>query len=111
MSFQQWDSFSEQERTRILNVLRDKARRPVACPVCTSRKYTLVDGFVFLPIHARYQVLGWAPDPVKITSPSTTIPCIALVCNECGHTFLLNVITLGLQDLLPESLQGQYSNP
>jgi len=85
--------FTEDQRRRITEAL--KARTvATACPVCLQHSpRTLVDGFVFLsltPVSGQIPIAGAA-----------SLPCVALVCQNCGNTDLLNALVLGLSDLFP----------
>jgi hypothetical protein len=64
------------------------------CPFCQTNNFTLSDGQVQLVVSemgsTQYIVVGQLK----------TLPSIALVCQHCGNTLLLNMIVLGLGDLM-----------
>jgi hypothetical protein len=63
------------------------------CPLCQTAQFTVADGFFVAPLRDMY------PSFFK-TEGEKGIPCAALVCNTCGNTFFINLITIGLGDLL-----------
>ena len=74
----------EQQRT-IATLLNEKLRPCAACGV--PKTWNLVsEGIVYAPLQA---VLS-----------SQALPCVALVCSNCGHMQLHHVFTLGLGPLL-----------
>lgn len=60
------------------------------CAVCGATQYTLADGFLWFQLKSSLPAL-------QLGGPG--IPCVAIVCNNCGNTLFLNLITLGLQHL------------
>lgn len=86
--------FTHDQKDRVISAVSAKAPTLGACPVCAHPEWTLADGFIFLAIQE-------PSGPVVLGGPS--MPCVALVCNNCGNTVLLNVMTLGLRDMLDSS--------
>lgn len=62
------------------------------CPICQKRSWTLTDGFVSFPVTASSDLIGHAGLAV--------LPCAALVCDHCGNTQFINLLTLGLGQYL-----------
>jgi hypothetical protein len=65
----------------------------LTCWVCGTHSFTLGEGWFRLDLsdlHSRDIKIGGGP----------SLPSIALVCQQCGNTLLLNMVVLGLQDLL-----------
>lgn len=85
---------TEESRALIIDVLA-KRGAPKACPLCqTQIGWTISEGFVTLLVH---------DDPLKIQMASGKgLPCAVLLCDNCGNTHLINLVKLGLQDLLRE---------
>ena len=87
-------AFTEETRNEILNTLHKRIRIP-ACPLCGTNAWTLADGFVALPLQGDFSAF---------TVGGPVLPCVALVCNNCGNTYLINVLNIGLRHLV-ERLQ------
>jgi hypothetical protein len=69
-----------------------------ACPYCGRDTLQLAEGFIiFSSVRDLSSNYGEA-----ILSGGPALPCLALVCNNCGNTVFLNVIALGLRDMLRE---------
>jgi hypothetical protein len=67
------------------------ARIPNAlCPCCRSDRWNLADGYVILPV---------SPSAVNRVESGERLPCVALVCTNCGNTQLINLLVLGLGHL------------
>src|SRR5579864_3437904 len=66
--------FTRDETERVLAVLQNKTRKPIRCAVCTSALWTLVDGFIFLPIQETASLMGVSPTSVNIIGGTTTMP-------------------------------------
>ena len=96
--------FDAEARTAILAAI--KLKRPVIrCYVCDTEKWTLAEGFIALPLLANFYV-GRRGDG--------NIVCIALVCDKCGNTLLINTGQLGLSHLVApsrEELRKQWGLP
>ena len=84
-------SFTPKERERIQAAIA--ARRPAVgtCPLCGYRTWSLQDGFV-IPI------LQESAASLDLTGPA--IPSVVITCGNCGNSQFLNVIVLGLRDML-----------
>lgn len=65
---------------------------PRTCVLCGTNQWTLADGFYYFTTQEDFSnfVLGGGRG----------LPCAALICNNCGNTHFINLIQLGLQDLL-----------
>lgn len=70
------------------------------CAVCGNPSFSLTDGYVTTPL---------APTPSAIVLGGATLPSVALVCNRCGNTLFLNLLTLGLGDLIPQAPTPEQS--
>lgn len=84
-------AFTEEERQEIEKAIREKAPGLGRCALCEHGHWNLQDGFVT-------QVLQDGPKSLKLGGPA--IPSIVVICSNCGNTYLLNVIALGLRHLL-----------
>lgn len=85
-------NLTPEQQQRILAVFQRRTRIPEAgaCPLCRHKAWTVADGIINLNIGAT------SSDPLF---PVAVVPCVALVCGNCGHTELLNLFTLGLEDI------------
>ena len=85
--------FSE-ARDEIIAALNERIRI-TACPLCGTNGWTLADGFA--PLALQESFFGF-----RVGGP--VLPCVALVCNNCGNTHLINLLNIGLRHLV-EKLQ------
>jgi hypothetical protein len=107
--------FTQDQIKKILDAVRYRTSRPaITCSVCNNREWTLTDGFVLLPVTTTdtVSVVGSTTIPADVETvvagSPVTMPCVALVCNKCGHVLLLNVFFLELQELLPKPLKDAF---
>lgn len=71
----------------ILAAIKEKVGKN-NCSLCGNKSFRVESGYVMLPINDELN------GPVRIGGPS--LPCIPLICDNCGNTNLLNIIMLGL---------------
>ncbi len=83
--------FTEQQRDEIIAAFREKAPAFKACPVCGKKAFSLQDGMIPLTVQKE-------PGVMSIGGPS--LPCVGLICDNCGNTVLINLMILGLRHLL-----------
>ena len=90
--------FTPEFKARVVEALVAKLpdRRLGACSLCGTLKWTLVDAIVVTHTQEEFP---------KIVLGGQSLPSIALVCTNCGNTHLLNLLVLGLGDLLEKSEQ------
>ena len=82
--------FSPEVREKILAAVQQRAPN-AKCSLCgRSDCWTIPDGFVSIPLMLDIW-LG-----VKANS---TLPCAALICENCGNTHLLNLVHLKLESM------------
>jgi hypothetical protein len=82
--------FTSEERNEISAAV-ERAVDPLrACSFCGQPAGWSVsdDGFVMLSLHTDLQVFAVASRPA--------LPCVAVTCQQCGNTELLNAFVLGL---------------
>lgn len=77
--------FTDEDYARIISAITAKAGVIGRCELCGQQSHTLVDGIVTLPLIGEHA--------------NTIAPSVALVCNHCGKTTLINIVMLGLRDL------------
>lgn len=87
---------------RILGAMRERVPNWQPCAVCAQSNWQVIDGLVRIAV---------ADD---LTGPAglgpRAMPLVAVMCNICGNTVLLNLMILGLADLVSElgaRLEGQ----
>lgn len=61
------------------------------CGFCGQNELTLLNGVVNLVVS------DWITPPQLALGDARVLPCVALICNVCGNTYLLNVSRLGLE--------------
>ncbi|MFC1984992.1 hypothetical protein ACFLUW_01140 [Chloroflexota bacterium] len=86
-------AFTKDEQKLILAALEKKVPKPENCPICGNENWNVGDSMVALVVQGNAKKLN-------ITGP--IMPCIPVTCANCGNTHLLNLIGLGLRDLVEE---------
>lgn len=82
--------FTEEQKLAILERLHSRLmanRKPMACPMCGHRFFTLADAYVHGQLHVDIRKAG-ADGPI--------LPMFALICDCCGFVSLHAVGTVGL---------------
>jgi hypothetical protein len=92
--------FSPKVREQIIGALLEKLpeRKLGACSVCSVTRWELLDAFAPISLSG---------EPQLVNLGGQILPSIALICNNCGNTHLLNLNVLGLNHLLvpePEAI-------
>lgn len=77
-------------------------RKMLPCVICAQTQWSLEEGFVTL-------VLG--AEPGKIYLEGGALPNVALMCRVCGNTHLLNLLALGLSDLIESESEAEAQPP
>jgi hypothetical protein len=84
--------FTEPQKKEILAKILEKTKGQLGvCPICRNPQWTLNDGIVSLIVqeNVHHMVIG-----------GPTLPCVSMTCVNCGNTQLLNLLILGLGDIL-----------
>lgn len=84
-------ALSPEQKNKILDRIKERTRTVRSCVVCGNNKWELSDGFTFLTIQENLSTLNLG---------GRGQPCVAVTCNNCGNTNLLNLMVLGLGDLI-----------
>lgn len=84
--------FTAETREKILAAFRRRVPA-LRCPVCQHNAFTAAEGFVSPPVYRNF----W------LDQRATGLPSLALVCDNCGNTLLINIGALGLADLISPS--------
>ena len=77
-------NFSQEQLAQIDQHLRTKWRNP--CPMCGERRWSP---------HA-YAIVPLSPNSRNIVIGGLVLSNVALVCENCGYTALLNLVVAGL---------------
>lgn len=88
--------FTSEERGKISEALRQRGI-PEQCHLCQQGQIRLPDYVAFVPVYEPNVPGG------KIEFgmfPAGNLPCLVLVCNNCGNTYSLNLKVLELWDEL-----------
>ena len=80
------DVLSESQRQEIVQKLTSKVP-DLKCPICGNQHFTIVDGYFTFTIQKDLQ---------NIQLGGTTIPTIAIICNNCGFVSSHALGVLGL---------------
>jgi hypothetical protein len=97
----------EESAVLIINRLVQANASQPQCQVCRHKEFT-VGPFVALPV---------ATTPTNVSYGPTVVPCVALMCQTCGNTILINLLRLGftpeeirdmsdVESTLPDSYRG-----
>ncbi len=81
---------SQQQRQMVIEALQ-KRNLPGSCQVCKHNSWVLDE-------HITYISLSEPGGPFTIGGPS--MPCVPLVCGNCGNTLLFNLVVLGVWETL-----------
>ena len=97
---------TEEEQTRILARIKERAPHLETCPVCGNHTWQVQDNYVLIPV----------PQEAGGTTPGGSgLPCIPILCSNCGNTLLLNLIILGLRHLVENKaeakMEAEKKNP
>jgi hypothetical protein len=71
---------------KIVSAINEKAPH-VVCAVCGMDEFSLSDGFVVVTLQE---------DTKTVKLAGRGLPSAAIVCVNCGNTYLLNLIMLGV---------------
>ncbi len=86
-------SFSEEDRAKIVAAITKRVPKIGVCPICGNPDWQFQDGFIRIVVQK---------DIRNISLGGQNYPCVVIICKNCGNTHLLNLITLGLGDLIGE---------
>jgi hypothetical protein len=85
--------WSEKVEERIVMAL-DARGAAKSCPLCQLEKtWTLVQGYAIVKVSD-----DTLPNPMQ--PPKSYFPCVLLLCNNCGNTHFINLLRLGLDDVV-----------
>jgi hypothetical protein len=86
-------SLSPEQRDRVLKTVQERVGGEIRCSLCGSSTWMFTEGITVIQ----------AQDSLGMTAvPDRGLPSLPLVCRQCGNTYFLNVIALGLSDLFSE---------
>jgi hypothetical protein len=89
---------SQEDSPRIIEAINKRASNPT-CPLCGSTDFTLTDGVVQLEVTPFHTPRMARPMP-RFGLSYSTLPSATLVCQTCGNTLFINLLVLGLKDIL-----------
>ena len=98
--------FTDEVRARVLAALVERLpdQQLRACFLCGTTQWQLIDAFLAFEIST--SMIGHRPVSSEIkptvTSKDFTLPCVTMYCTNCGNTLFLNLVILGLTDLLSQ---------
>lgn len=96
--------FKDEERRRIWEALRQKGI-PEQCPVCKQGELWLSNYIAFVPVREKHAGVGNAEIDLL---PVGDLPCVLVVCPNCGNTLMFNLSALGLWDELVGKLEAAW---
>lgn len=83
-------SFTPEQQRRIKQVILARVAPEGRCPLCRHNDWAVAEGPVRLAVGQPFA--GWA-------ATGSEIPSVAIICEHCGNTLILNALVLGLGDL------------
>jgi hypothetical protein len=105
--------WSDEARARILKAFLTRMPRQALgpCPLCQTLSWGLEDGFVGLAGSTEMIGQPLGAQQSSYASQDLVLPMAALVCTNCGNTYLINLMYLGLKDLLLQQQPPDLSPP
>lgn len=96
--------WSPESEKRILAALgeRLKGRSIGACAICGQTTWQMLAKFVTITV---------TDDPAVQQIGGPNLPCLVLLCKTCGNVHLLNLLVLGLEDLVKEEEDAAKAKP
>jgi RNase P subunit RPR2 len=67
------------------------------CPLCHTDDWIVASGYVFLSAYEHPSSMMR-----ELYRKGGELPCVAITCKVCGNTHLMNLLQLGLGDLLKD---------
>ena len=91
-------ALAKDTQKQISQAVNERAGSLRACTVCGHTSWTIADAVVTLAGQAPLGTINVGP----FRPADRLLPSVALVCDNCGKTHLLNLLVLGLGHLLEE---------
>ncbi len=84
-------AFTEAQQASILAALKAKTQgaRTLGCPLCGTKEFALGPGVVTMVLQ---------PSPGAFSIGGASLPCIPVICQNCGTTQLANIYVLGVAE-------------
>ena len=79
---------TETEQKAIIEKYNELVKN-LECPMCHGKQFSLVDGFITPSLESK---IGSA------TLGGRTLPCISIICNNCGYVSLHAAAKFGLME-------------
>src|SRR4028118_309308 len=84
--------FDDKAKNLFIATLKSRlGGRMLQCPLCQTARWSVADGYVLTPL---------TNDPPRLQLGGASLPSVALVCAQCGHTVFFNLAALGIRDLV-----------
>ena len=87
---------AEDDRKEIISKLNERLGDR-KCPMCGQGDFMVADAFVAVTLQ---------PDFAQWVVGGRNLPSVPIICRHCGATFPMNLVILGLTDIL-----ARYSKP
>jgi hypothetical protein len=96
--------FSLQQQQAIIDALKGKLHFCPACHYNAQALQLVTDGIIYMPVTQSYSYPAASGKLYNLQTPPAYqgrgLPCIALICSNCGNLQFHSVIQLGLGSLL-----------
>lgn len=84
---------NEEQRQRVADALEERLGGfDSRCPLCGNDVFIIADGVARVPLYNIHR------DGKRM---ARSLAQAALICERCGNTFYINLLVLGLDDLVP----------
>ena len=87
---------NEEQRSKLVEKLNSMGS-PTICPLCNSGEWNVSDTI--------FELREFQGGSLVVGGDHSIYPVIPLTCNECGNTYFLNPLKLGILD--PQNREDQ----
>lgn len=82
---------SKDQTKILLEKLRQHWIEPNLCPICHNTDWKIPESILEIREYEEGDLIAYPKD-------SSIIPLVSVTCTNCGYTFLINAITIGLME-------------
>jgi len=79
---------TEEQKNKVRELLGSKSITPPICPVCTSSLWGISDTV--------FELREFQGGAFVLTGDSHIYPVVPLTCDNCGNTYFINAMKLGI---------------
>ena len=97
---------AEQAKKVLDYIIQKTENNPIVCPICRNEQWKLNDILT--------ETREFNDDKIPMGPELQVMPFVSIICNNCGHTLLINAIRAGIVDPQPkkneDGPQGQTNS-